>query len=282
MTTGLVQYSADAIAPQAAGGPWTTEPASVEAIRMPICDWATAAGTGAIKTRSGWLGLLGYPEQTRTCISIKITVHESKLQRTYGKTIIEAALIRALAAKCRWTTTAQQVLLLWDDDDIQPDVAPRRRRGTLQTTAQMFLEKVRLASGLTLEEIAPLVLVSRRTLQNWRAQSQISARKEKRLRDLAEFLNLISPGHSDEMRRKLLDRSPGNVRPYDLIAEGRFDTAYQVMTGTPAPEHLVALSARAPAAPPFVPVLIGMSSTSDGPQLPSGQVDLRRSRRLKR
>jgi len=44
------------------------------------------------------------------------------------------------------------------------------------------------------------------------------------------------------MRGKLLDRISDGVRAYDLLAEGRFDSAYSMITHSPAPAHLVARS----------------------------------------
>jgi Homeodomain-like domain len=275
MTT-IVPYSPGPIAPITAAGPLIAEPTEA-LVSLPVNVWRWAGSGGSI-ARSIWFW---YVEPQR--ISIQIALNEFAFERTFGKTIIENALLHALTARGRGTTTPQQICMFWDNE-LQAEPAARHRRKPWhhQTAAQVLLERVKSLSGLTLEEIAPLLGVSRRTLQNWRAQHQISARKEQRLRDLADLLDSISLGSADERRRKLLDRLPGNVRPYNLLAEGRFDAAYHMMTGSPAPDYLVARSAVASDAALSVPVLTGLSSRSDGPPLPSGRVDLARSKRLKR
>jgi hypothetical protein len=78
----------------------------------------------------------------------------------------------------------------------------------------------------------------------------------------------------------LLDRSPGGMRPYDLLAEGRFDVAIRLMTGgaSPAPSSKHEVNRALPAIPS---VLAQVSIRHDDPN-PKGRLDLRRSGRLKR
>src|SRR5262249_23066278 len=131
------------------------------------------------------------------------------------------------------------------------------------------------------EEIAPLLGVSRRSLQHWRAHGRISARKEQRLRDLADTLSSLPASEANEMRGKLLDRIPDGVRAYDLLAEGRFDSAYSMITRSPSPAHLVARSIK-PTMPSAPSLMARLSVRDDGPSLPTSRVNLRQSRRLKR
>jgi hypothetical protein len=222
---------------------------------------------------------LWYPGQPYISFSFNL----NEFRKTFGRTLIENALIHALAVEGRATTIPQQVSLLWRDKPETGRTTQNRRRTQLQdrTTAQLLLAKIQSRSELTLEEIAPLLGVSRRSLQNWRAQRQISARKEQRLRDLADALDALPIGDARQTRRMLFDRIPGNVRPYDLLAEGRFDAAYSMMTGSPAPTHLVTRTAK-PTVPPAPSVSARLSIHDDGPPFPSGRIDLGRSRRLKR
>jgi hypothetical protein len=145
----------------------------------------------------------------------------------------------------------------------------------------LLLSRVQKLSGLTLEEIAPLIGVSRRTLQNWKAESNISARKEQRLRDLADCLDALPSADPEQTRQRLLERRPGMVRVYDLLAEGNFDSAYAAVTGLQPPAFLAARSRR-PLLPPVPSVLARLSDNNDGRPLSGGRVDKRRSRRLKR
>lgn len=123
--------------------------------------------------------------------------------------------------------------------------------------------------------------MSCRSLQNWRAKRRISARKEQRLRDLADTFKSLPPVEANKMRRTLLDRILGSVRPYDLLAEGRFDAAYSMITRSAAPAHLVARAAK-PTVPPAPSLGDRLSIRNDGLPFPGDRVDLRRSKRLKR
>ena len=83
------------------------------------------------------------------------------------------------------------------------------------------------------------------------------------------------------MRGKLLDRISDGIRAYDLLAEGQFDSAYSMITRSPAPAHLVErfIKPTMPSAPSLIDRL---SVRDNGPSLPTGRVNLRQSRRLKR
>lgn len=156
------------------------------------------------------------------------------------------------------------------------------RRPATESAARTLLAEIRRLSNLTLEEIAPLIGVSRRSLQNWRAHRPTSARKEQRLRGVVDTLRALPNSRGpDETRHLLLSRVEGGVRPYDLLAEARFDAAYSLMMGSPAPKSLLAQSAQE-ALPPIPSVLARMSIRDDDPVSPRGRVDLRRSRRLTR
>jgi hypothetical protein len=202
--------------------------------------------------------------------------------RAFGPTLVDNALVQRLVVESRATTVPQHVRIYWHK--LRPGPAHRLPASTTsaaQSLAQSLLSEVQSLSGLTLEEIAPLLGVSRRSLQNWRAQRPISARKEQRLRHLADTLRSLPVGGAGNARRILLDRKPGRVRPYDLLGEGRFDVAYTTITGAAAPAHLAAFSTH-PLLPPTVPVLARLSNRDDDSPSSRGRVDLRRSRRLKR
>jgi hypothetical protein len=151
----------------------------------------------------------------------------------------------------------------------------------IQSIVPDLIEQVRANSGLTLEEISPLLGVSRRSLQHWLSGRQISARNEQRLRALADTLCSLPAADPSNSRHRLLQRKPEGVRAYDLLAEGQFNAAYALITGeAPTSEHfpsdLVKLRS-----PSFTP-LIRMSLLHGGPASVSGRVDIRRSGRLKR
>jgi hypothetical protein len=113
----------------------------------------------------------------------------------------------------------------WSDD------ATRRAAEAGYTAGKELAQNIRRLSGLTNEEIAPLTGVSRRSFQAWLAGSVVSARKEMRLRQIIDALELIGETDSQKMRATLLRREQGGIRPYDLLAEGRFDAAVSLATG---------------------------------------------------
>jgi transcriptional regulator with XRE-family HTH domain len=203
-------------------------------------------------------------------------------QQFFGRTLVDNACVQSLAEDSQRTIPLQCVRLIWCESPSE-----RSLQGILQqphgpTAAQSLLSEIRTMSGLTLEEIAPLLGVSRRSLQNWRAQRRISARKEQRLRDLVDTLRAVRRSDPTEMRQILLDRGQGDIRPYDLLAEGRLDTVYSLMTGLQAPRDLSMRSPHQHALPLVPSMLARLSIQNDGPASPKGRVDLRRSRRLKR
>jgi hypothetical protein len=197
----------------------------------------------------------------------------------FGRTLIENACIKARTLEGYGTTPPSQVRLTWDNP-APLRFLPATRRTQPSTTAKLLLNEIRKISGLTLEEIAPLIGVTRRSIHHWRADRPISARKEQRLRVIRDTLDALTGKNADQIRAMLLDRSPGSMRPYDLIAEGRFDVAFKLLTGRPAPESLLShASKRTP--PVAVSVLAQISARHDDPN-PIGKLDLRRSGRLKR
>lgn len=115
---------------------------------------------------------------------------------------------------------------------VREPIAAASSPAVVRTAAQDLVDDVRDRSGLVLEEVASLLRTSRRTVQNWRAGEAISSANERRLRDLAEAVGRIDAGDAEATRRRLFDRAEGEVRPFDLLAEGRFNLAVQVATGT--------------------------------------------------
>ena len=223
----------------------------------------------------GGLVVLYYSHQSS--VSFCFELHNQR--NAFGRTLFENALIHAFALEGRVTTVPSQLSLVWHPDPESKHVPAKARLP--EFAAQALLRKVQSRSGLTLEEIAPLLGVSRRSLQHWRAQGHISARKEQRLRSLCDALDSVPITNSPNMRRRLLDRVQGKVRPYDLLAEGRFDAAYSLITGSPAPPHLLSQSQKS-AVPNPPSVADRISMRDDGPSFPSDDIDLGQSKPLKR
>lgn len=100
-----------------------------------------------------------------------------------------------------------------------------------ETPAQRMAAELRRLSGLTNEEIAPLLGVSRRSLQSWIAGEPISARKETRLRAVLDAVRQLAADTVIATRERLLARAPHSVSAYDLLAEERYDAAIDLATG---------------------------------------------------
>ena len=131
---------------------------------------------------------------------------------------------------------------------------------------------------ITLEALAPLVGVSRRSLHHWIAGHPISQRNEERLRALAEAIEQIATAAPGSCRDRLMERVSGSPRVFDLLAEGRYEAAVARVTGaSPAPRPLVYPAAKPPTTP-----LLAQLNVSEERSLPlNGQIDRRFTKPIK-
>jgi hypothetical protein len=147
------------------------------------------------------------------------------------------------------------------------------------TPAAHALARIKLASELTTEALAPLIGVSRRTLHLWFAGGQISQRNEERLRALAEALEAIAAAAPETARQRLMERVQGYPRIYDLLAEGRFEAAVARGTGVkPSPRPLIYPKPH----PLSTPLAARVAGSNDRPIPLDGSIDRRITKRLKR
>ena len=147
------------------------------------------------------------------------------------------------------------------------------------SAAARALAQIKQASELTIEALAPLIGVSRRTLHNWFAGGQISQRNEERLRALAEAVEQIAAIAPKSARERLMERVPGSPRIYDLLAEGRYESAVARGTGAePTPRQLIYPKPRAVSAP----ISARVAALNDRSIPLDGSIDRRMTKRLKR
>jgi hypothetical protein len=99
-----------------------------------------------------------------------------------------------------------------------------------QTNGQILVDRAKAISGLTNEELAPLCGVSRRSLQSWIAGEALSKRNETRIRQVISTVEAFGCFSSEAVRDALLSRKAYSVRSYDLIREGRFQSALDLVT----------------------------------------------------
>ena len=111
------------------------------------------------------------------------------------------------------------------------DVAGAADQAAEPTEGQRLCQELRQISGLTNEEIAPLLGVSRRSFQAWLAGGPISARKEARLRAIVSAVGRLVAEDRAKTRSRLLQRDKYSVSAFDLLSEGRFDAAVDLALG---------------------------------------------------
>jgi hypothetical protein len=85
--------------------------------------------------------------------------------------------------------------------------------------------ELRRLTGLTWEDLAHLMSVTRRTLHLWSNGQPINTPNEKRLRDLLSALRTLDQGTARENRALLMSPLPGGGVVSDLLREGRFGEA---------------------------------------------------------
>jgi DNA-binding transcriptional regulator YiaG len=113
------------------------------------------------------------------------------------------------AAKIRSETKSEYLALRYLSlDQTWPNTKQLSVESPARTVVQDLIEQVRANSGLTLEEISPLLGVSRRSLQHWLSGRHISARNEQRLRALADTLSSLPTADPSTSRHRQLHESP--------------------------------------------------------------------------
>jgi hypothetical protein len=142
-----------------------------------------------------------------------------------------------------------------------------------------LIDEAQSYSGLTLGMIAPLLGVSRRSIQNWKVDNNISEKNELQLRDLVETLKQISIGNQAQTRNLLLARVTGVPRIYDLLAERRYDAAIRLAKSPPSnrpilSDQTVKLNNR--------PIANQLAYADDGPAKFKGKLNRSVSRRIVR
>jgi hypothetical protein len=155
-----------------------------------------------------------------------------------------------------------------------PDPEP-----VLSSPAARAVAQIQHASELTIEAIAPLAGVSRRTLHSWLSGGRASQRNEERLRALAEAVEAIASVAPATARVRLMERVPGSPRLYDLLAEGRHEAAITRASGAAAtPRPLI----YPPPRPPSTPLAARVAALNDRSIPLDGPIDRRFTKRIKR
>lgn len=133
------------------------------------------------------------------------------------------------------------------------------------------LNEIKTLANLTDEEVAELLGTTRQTLYNWRAGKKISARREQRLEKTLEAIRFFSDGNPQSTRRLLMAAEKGQVRVYDLFAEGSIEAAKAIAAGEPLPASRI---------PEEYPLTTQMGLIEDRALTPKPKIDKRFSKRL--
>jgi len=97
------------------------------------------------------------------------------------------------------------------------------------TSADAAIGEVRRLSGLTWEQLAELLGVSRRTLHFWASGKPMNAPNEERLHQLLGLLRAMDLGAADYNRAALLVPDAAGMRPFDMVAADEFEAARRVL-----------------------------------------------------
>lgn len=89
------------------------------------------------------------------------------------------------------------------------------------------ITELRSVSGLTWEQLAGLLQVSRRALHFWATDKQMHPANELRLQRLLSAIRRIDRGSSSENRALLFAPLEDGVMPYDLLRDGQFEEAVE-------------------------------------------------------
>ena len=105
-----------------------------------------------------------------------------------------------------------------------------RQRGDGRTSSAVL--EIRRLSGLTWEQLAKLLGVSRRSVHFWASGKTLTGSNETRVFDLLALLRRIDRGSAQRNRAALLKPSSGGQSPFESLAEGQLDRAEKLLGAT--------------------------------------------------
>jgi transcriptional regulator with XRE-family HTH domain len=106
---------------------------------------------------------------------------------------------------------------------------PRPQGGTVQQA----IAELRSLSGLTWEQMARLLGVSRRSVHFWASGEPVRASHQERVERLLAVLRQVDRGTATENRALVLNSCADGTLPFDVLADGRFAEAIELMKKGP-------------------------------------------------
>jgi hypothetical protein len=100
-------------------------------------------------------------------------------------------------------------------------------------SVQQAIAELRGLSGLTWEQMARLLGVSRRSVHFWASGELVRATHQERVQRLLAVLRQVDRGSATENRALLLNGCADGTLPFDVLADGRFDEAVELMKKGP-------------------------------------------------
>ncbi|NLE10841.1 MAG: helix-turn-helix domain-containing protein [Actinobacteria bacterium] len=98
---------------------------------------------------------------------------------------------------------------------------------------QKAIAELRGLSGLTWEQMARLLGVSRRSVHFWASGELVRASHQERVQRLLAVLRQVDRGSATENRTLLLNGCADGTLPFDVLADGRFEEALELMKSGP-------------------------------------------------
>ena len=142
-----------------------------------------------------------------------------------------------------------------DSGEHRPESAGIRAHQSPEASPIAAISEVRRLSGLTWEQLAQLVGVSRRALHFWASGKPMSAQNAEHLQRLLAVLQRVDRGSASANRAALFAPIQG-VHPFDLLVRHDYERAVRLLGANPTPARpprsrpsAQALDARAPRPP---------------------------------
>ena len=158
------------------------------------------------------------------------------------------------------TTSSYDSVLFWPETLANPS-PPILLRGKPEPVRHgRSVAEIRRLSGLTWDELAGLMHVSRRSLHHWVSGKSVSAEHQTRLQRLLAALRRLDRGDSSQNRNLLLTPDDTGALLLDLLKAGQYDAAVtavgQASPSRVSPRTALSATARASRMPPAPAALV--------------------------
>jgi DNA-binding transcriptional regulator YiaG len=106
---------------------------------------------------------------------------------------------------------------------------PSADDGSAAVSARTAIVELRRISGLTWEQIAAAICVSRRSLHLWASGKPMLPGNEERLQRVLGVVRAVDRGSAAKTRQLLLSAAPGSELALDLLASGQYEAVIDLL-----------------------------------------------------